>query len=420
MARTVLYANIAVLAILSSRAAAEEVAQEVRPFKVHVEDAVLIDLRDRLARTRWPDELDSAAWDYGVPLAYLRELSEYWRNTYDWRKHEAALNAFPQFVTTLDGVELHFLHVRSRHAEATPLLLVHGWPGSVWEFHRIIPMLTNPTAHGGRAEDAFHVIAPSLPGFGFSGKPKERGWSSQRMAETFAKLMARLGYTQYGAQGGDWGSGIVRWLAANDGAHCLGAHSNFPGANRPTEDPMRDVTQAELDRFQQRIVELADHKAYGAIQGTRPQTLGYALNDSPAGLAAWIIDKFWAWSDHRGNLDNSFSKDDLITNVMIYWVTQSMPSATRIYFESQHNQSRPKSMSDFAPSRPPAPLGYALFPKEINVPPRAWVERNTPTLIHWTEMPRGGHFAALEQPQLLAEDVRAFFQKVRTRRDTMR
>lgn len=179
------------------------------------------------------------------------------------------------------------------------------------------------------------------------------------------------------------------------------------------DDPMRGVTQAELDRFQQRIVELADHKAHGAIQGTRPQTLGYGLNDSPAGLAAWIIDQFWAWSDRQGNLDNSFSKDDLLTNVMFYWVTQSMPSATRIYFESQHNQPRPPSMSEFQPSGPSAPLGYALFPKEINVPPRAWVERGSPTLIHWTEMPRGGHFAALEQPQLLAGDIRAFFQKVR-------
>ena len=195
---------------------------EVRPFRIHVEDATLADLKDRLARTRWPDELSDAGWDYGVPLGYLRELCDYWRTGFDWRKHEAELNAFPQFMTKIDGVDIHFLHVRSKHENATPLVLVHGWPGSVAEFQKIIPLLTDPTAHGGTADDAFHVVAPSLPGFGFSGKPKERGWSSQRMAETTAKLMARLGYSRYGAQGGDWGGGIVRWLASNDGGHCIG------------------------------------------------------------------------------------------------------------------------------------------------------------------------------------------------------
>jgi hypothetical protein len=234
------------------------------------------------------------------------------------------------------------------------------------------------------------------------------------MAEVIAKLMTRLGYTHYGAQGGDWGGGIVRWLASADGDHCIGSHSNFPGGNKPAEDPMRGVTEAEVERSVKRNAELQDQKAYGAIQGTRPQTLGYGLNDSPAGLAAWIIDKFWAWSDHGGNLDNSFSKDDLLTDVMIYWVTQTMPSSTRIYFESQHNQSRPVSMTPFEKPHRQAPMGYALFPKEINVPPRAWVERsNNSSMIHWTEMPRGGHFAALEQPELLAGDVRTFFAKVR-------
>lgn len=388
----------------------------IQPFQVRVEEAILADLKDRLARTRWPDELDQAGWDYGVPLAYLRDLTEHWRERYDWRRHEAAINAFPQFIARMEGVDLHFLHVRSKHEKATPLVLVHGWPGSVWEFHKIIPLLTDPTAHGGTGEDAFHVVCPSLPGFGFSGKPRERGWSNNRMAEVIAKLMARLGYKRYGAQGGDWGGGIVRWLASVDGGHCIGAHSNFPGASRPTDDPMRGVTQAEIDRLTRRNIELNDHKAYGAIQGTRPQTLGYGLNDSPAGLAAWIIDKFWAWSDHGGSLDNSFSKDDLLTNIMIYWVTQSMPSSTRIYFESQHNPPRPPSLPPFQGSGKPSPVGYALFPKEINVPPRAWVERgHGAPLFHWTEMPRGGHFAALEQPGLLAEDVRLFFRKIRAR-----
>jgi pimeloyl-ACP methyl ester carboxylesterase len=395
--------------------AAVALSQDVRPFRVQVEDAVLTDLHERLAKTRWPDQIPGSSWEYGVDVEFMRQLVEYWRKDYDWRKHERALNEFPQFTTELDGVVLHFLHVRSPHADALPLILLHGWPGSIAEFQKIIPMLTEPEKFGGKASDAFHVVAPSLPGFGFSSPTRERGWSSLRMAETMAKLMAQLGYQRYGAQGGDWGSGIVRSLAGGDGAHCIGGHSNFPGANRPMDDPMRGVSQAEMDRLQKRNEELADHKAYAAIQATRPLALAFGLNDSPAGLAAWIIDKFWAWSDHGGNLENSFTKDELLTNVMIYWVTQSMPSSTRIYFESQHNLPRPASQTPFAGGGgKPSPLGFALFPKEINLPPRAWVERSHgPTMIHWTEMPRGGHFAALEQPQLLAEDVRTFFRKVR-------
>jgi pimeloyl-ACP methyl ester carboxylesterase len=389
-------------------------AEVIKPFTISVDDEVLRDLAERLKRTRWPHEIDGTGWEYGVPVRYMQELVAYWQTQYDWRKAERELNRFEQFVTRLDGLELHFLHVRSKEKDATPLVIVHGWPGSFVEFTKIIGPLTDPVAHGGKAEDAFHVVCPSLPGFGFSSPPNERGWSSQRMAATIAELMARLGYERYGAQGGDWGSGIVRWLAANDGGHCIGAHSNFPGGSQPAEAPMRGVTQQELERSQQRARELADQRAYSAIQGSRPLTLAYGLNDSPAGLAAWIIDKFWAWSDHGGNLDNSFTKDELLTNVMIYWVTQSMPAATRIYYESQHNLPRPGSMSNFSRTGRPAPVGFALFPKEINVPPRAWVERSLGgTLLHWTEMPRGGHFAALEQPELLVEDVRAFFRKVR-------
>ncbi len=386
----------------------------IRPFRIHVEDALLDDLRDRLARTHWPDQIPDSAWNYGVDRAYMQQLVSDWQTKYDWRRHERRLNEFPQFLTTIDGLDVHFVHVRSPHPEALPLVLVHGWPGSFVEFTHILPRLTEPERYGGRAEDAFHVVCPSLPGFAFSGKPQEPGWNSQRMAEVVARLMARLGYDRYGAQGGDWGSGIVRWLASNDGAHCIGAHSIFPPGSPPRDDVMRGVTQAEFDRYQARVAELADQKAYGVIQGTRPLTLGYALNDSPIGLAAWIIDKFWAWSDHGGDLDRSFSRDDLLTNAMIDWVTDSMPSAMRIYYESQHNLLRPPSLTPFESSGRAAPLGFALFPKEINVPPRAWVERSVgPQLLHWTEMPRGGHFAALEVPDLLAEDVRLFFWKVR-------
>jgi len=234
------------------------------------------------------------------------------------------------------------------------------------------------------------------------------------MAEVIAKLMARLGYEKYGAQGGDWGGGIVRWLAANDGAHCIGIHSNFPSSRPPRDNRMRGVTQAEIQRYQRRRDELADHKAYSAIQGSRPLTLSYGLTDSPVGMAAWIADKFWAWSDHGGKLENSFTKDELLTNVMIYWVSNTMPSAVRIYYESSHPSPRPKSMTPFEPTGPAAPMGFALFPKEINIPPRAWVERSAGDgMIHWTELSRGGHFAAFETPELLAHDVRLFFRKVR-------
>ena len=395
-------------------ATTKQTSERVEPFKIAVEDAVLRDLQDRLARTRWPDQIDSTDWEYGVPLAEMRQLVEHWRTKYDWRQEERKLNELDQFVTKIDGLDIHFVHMRSKEKNALPLVIVHGWPGSFVEFHKVIGPLTDPVAHGGRAEDAFHVVCPSLPGFGFSSKPQERGWSSQRMAEVIAKLMARLGYERYGAQGGDWGAGVTRWLAANDGGHCIGGHSNFPPGNQPSADPMRGVTPQELERFQQRVKELSDHRAYGAIQGTRPLTLGYGLNDSPAALAAWIVDKFWAWSDHSGNLDNSFTKDELLTNVMIYWVTNSMPSSTRIYYESQHNLPRPKSMTPFQSTGKAAPMGFALFPKEINVPPRAWVERSMGgELAHWTEMPRGGHFAALEQPNLLVEDIRTFFRMVR-------
>ena len=400
-----------------SPAQAPEGAPEVRPFKIRVDDAALEDLKRRLARTRFPDQIEKSGWDYGVDAAYLKELVEYWRTGYDWRAWERKLNGFDQFVTTIDGIDIHFAHVRSKHAGATPLLLVHGWPGSFAEFYKVIGPLTDPTAHGGEAADAFHVVVPSLPGFGFSGKPREPGWSAQRMAEVMAKLMARLGYSRYGAQGGDWGSGITLWLASNDGAHCLGGHSNFPPGGRPKDDPVRGVTAAERERLERRARELGDHRAYGAIQGTRPLTLGYALNDSPAGLAAWVVDKFWAWGDHGGDLEKSFTKDELLTNVMIYWVTESMPSSVRIYYESSHPGPRPKSMTPFASKGPPAPVGFALFPKEINVPPLAWLERAYgDRLIHWTEMPRGGHFAALEAPELLIKDVREFFRKVRQRR----
>ena len=394
-----------IVAALVSSIQAQDANTRIEPFKIAVPDEVLTDLQQRLVRTRWPDEIDASEWDYGVKLSYMKELVAYWQADYDWRKHERMFNEFDQFTTDIDGLKIHYIHVRSKEKDALPLVLTHGWPGSIYEFYKVIGPLTDPVAHGGKAEDAFHVVCPSLPGFGFSDKPRERGYSVSRMAGIVAKLMARLGYEKYGAQGGDWGAGVSNWLGRYDAEHAIGVHINFPSGGQPTMgDPWEGVTPAERERYEKRNQELQNQKAYGAIQGTRPQTLGFALNDSPAGQAAWIIDKFWVWSDHGGNLENSFTKDELLTNVMLYWVTQSGPSSARIYYEREFYTGDRKSGR--------APVGVALFPKEINVPPRKWVEAQY-NLIHFTEMPKGGHFAALEQPGLLVDDVRTFFRKVR-------
>jgi epoxide hydrolase len=376
-------------------------ADEITPFRIKADDKELKDLTERLARTRFPDQIEDAGWDYGVELGYLKEVVAYWKDKYDWRAWEKKLNAMPQFVTEIDELKIHFVHVRSKEKAAKPLLLVHGWPGSFVEFYKVVGPLTDPVAHGGKAEDAFHVVVPSLPGFGFSGKPTKKGWSMSRMSVVMAKLMSRLGYERYGVQGGDWGAGVARWLGTYDSEHVIGIHVNFPsGGPADKDDPYKGVPDEEKKRYEKRREELKNHYGYSAIQGTRPQTIGYALNDSPSGLAAWIIDKFWAWSDHKGKLENSFTKDELLTNVMIYWLTQTPASSARIYFERQQYTGGRKAG--------PVPVGVALFPKEINVLPRKWIEAQYRP-VHYTEMPRGGHFAALETPDLLVKDVRKFF-----------
>ena len=335
----------------------------------------------------------------------MRELVNYWRTKYDWRAQEEFLNRFAQFETTVDDVRIHFIHERSPHEDALPLVLTHGWPGSVFEFYKVIQPLTDPTAHGGRAEDAFHVICPSMPGYGFSGKPTARGWSVDRVGKTVAQLMQQLGYTRYGAQGGDWGASVTRWLGQNQPDEVVGIHLNFASVGKPEgDDPEAGVDETELNRMRSRRAELKDHWAYSQIQGTRPQTLGYGLNDSPAGLAAWILDKFYIWSDCRGDVENSFTKDELITNIMIYWVTDSIASSTRLYYESRR--------ASRSSGRVTTPTGVAIFPKEIVLPPRKWVEARY-NVVHWTEMPRGGHFAALEEPELFVRDVRQFFRALR-------
>ena len=377
----------------------------ITPYTIRVPDAVLTDLKTRLAMTRFPDEIAGSGWDYGTNLAYLKELVAYWQTRFDWRAQERRLNQLPQYTTNIDGLEIHFVHQRSPVPAAMPLALTHGWPGSIFEFTKIIGPLTDPARHGGQAADAFHVVAISLPGFGFSGRPDARGYSPERMAGIIATLMARLGYTRYGVQGGDWGGIISRIVALKDPTHVAGLHLNFCTAGAPPGDnPNADVPAAELTLMQERNAYMENERGYQQIQATKPQTLGYGLNDSPAGLAAWIIEKFRSWCDCDGDIEKKFTKDELLTNVMIYWATQTAASSTRIYYENR--------VAGGVQGRVTVPTACALFPKEITTPPRKWVEARY-NLVRWTPMPRGGHFAALEEPVLLVDDIRAFFRTIR-------
>jgi epoxide hydrolase len=379
--------------------------EPIEQFQICVDDLVLDDLADRLACTRFPDEIDDTGWDYGIPLGYLRELVEYWRDQYDWRAQEARLNELEHFSTRIDGQQVHFVHARSSHANAFPLLLMHGWPGSVVEFLEVIPRLTQPESHGGRAEDALHVIAPSLPGYGFSEPTRTRGWDPTRIAHAFIELMDRLGYERYGAQGGDWGAQIATRIGALDAEHCAAIHVNMPIAAPPAEPvTLTDAEQGDLAAFRQFSRE---ESAYALEQGTKPQTLGVSLNDSPAGLLAWIVEKFRAWSDCDGDPENAFTRDQLLTNVMVYWVTRTITSSARLYRESRQADLRGE-----APQYVGVPTGVARYPKEVLRFPRSWVEQRY-NVTHWAVMPRGGHFAAMEQPALFTDDVRTFFRTVR-------
>jgi pimeloyl-ACP methyl ester carboxylesterase len=379
----------------------------VTPFRIDVPDDVLTDLRQRLTNTRWPEpeavgsgeELD---WSQGIPLAYTQELATYWANEYDWRARETALNRFDQFVTEIDGLDVHFIHQRSSHPDAFPIVITHGWPGSIVEFAKVIEPLTDPTAHGGRAEDAFHVVCPSLPGYGFSGKPTATGWNVDRIAKAWETLMVRLGYERYGAQGGDWGGAVTAQIGRNVG-HCAAIHTNFPIAG-PTEEAKTNPTKedkaalAGMDYYRQW------DSGYFKEQATRPQTVGYGLVDSPAAQLAWIVEKFWSWTDCDGHPENALSRDEMLDDVMLYWVTGTGASSARLYWESM------ASFGSFG--RVELPTGVASFPKEIGAPPRSWCEPNY-AITHWTTMPRGGHFAAFEQPELFVDDLRAFFATVR-------
>jgi pimeloyl-ACP methyl ester carboxylesterase len=379
-------------------------SDNAKPFRIAVGDDVLEDLKSRLRRTRWPEAELVDDWSQGAPLKWITEVCRYWEEDYDWRRREKLLNRFDQFTTEIDGLDIHLVHVRSPHPEAMPLIITHGWPGSIVEFHKVIEPLTNPTAHGGEARDAFHVVCPSLPGFGFSAKPRTTGWGVDRIARAWAVLMDRLGYPRYGAQGGDWGSAVTTSLGALDSAHCAGIHITLAMSSRPKVEG--DPTPEEA-RALGGIKHYADwDSGYSKQQSTRPQTVGYGLTDSPAGQAAWILEKFWAWTDCDGHPENILGRDELLDNVMLYWVTASAASSARLYWES------------FGPGRRPVhkvkiPTGVAVFPREIVIPVRRWMEDNYTDIRHWREMPKGGHFAAFEQPELFIDDVRTYFRILR-------
>jgi pimeloyl-ACP methyl ester carboxylesterase len=375
-----------------------------RPFTVHVDEDVLLDLKQRLSRTRWPDELPESGWDYGTNRAYLQELVRYWREDFDWRAQERLLNSFPQFQTEIEGVTLHFLHIKGQGERPLPLIMSHGWPGSFFEMYKVIGPLTDPARFGADPADAFDLVVPSLPGYGFSGPTHTRGITPARMAELFARLMRELGYERFGAQGGDWGSYITSLLGRLYPDRLAGIHVNMLPSRSVTA---QEATNEEERRWSERRARWTrEETGYSQIQSTRPQTLAYGLNDSPAGLAGWIVEKFRVWSDCHGDVESVFTRDELLTNITIYWATQTINSSTRLYYESYHQPD-----SAFA-QRVEVPTGVAVFPAEIPVPPLS-LARRLYNIQRWTEMPAGGHFAALEQPQALVEDVRAFFRPLR-------
>ena len=376
----------------------------IEPFTIAVTDDVLDDLRRRLRATRWPEREAVSDWSQGIPLDYVQTVCHYWAEEYDWRAREAALNRFAQFRTTIDGLGIHFIHVRSPHANALPLVLTHGWPGSIVEFAKVIGPLSDPVAHGGDAADAFDVVCPALPGYGFSDKPTTTGWGVGHIADAWAQLMARLGYDRYGAQGGDWGSAVTTAIGATHGDHCIGIHVNMasarPGASAMTGEPTPEEAEAiaALEHYQRW------DSGYSKEQSTRPQTVGYGLTDSPAGQAAWILEKFWAWTDCDGHPENALTRDELLDNLMLYWVTASAASSARLYWES---------FGTFSAGEVHIPTGVAMFPKEIIKAPRHWCEKRYTDIRQWSVMERGGHFAAFEQPALFVDDVRSFFRLVR-------
>ncbi len=382
----------------------------ITPFRIDIPELELADLRWRLRGTRWPERETVDDWSQGVPLGYLYELCRYWADDYDWRATEARLNALPQFRTRIDGLGIHFVHVRSPHPDALPVILSHGWPGSIVEFGKVIGPLTDPTRYGGSAGDACHVVCPSLPGYGFSDKPSRPGWTVQRIATAWIELMARLGYERYGAQGHDWGNSITTSIGQQDPDHVAGIHV-LPPIAAPDPDTFDELTDAERESLADLRAAAESESGYSAEQATKPQTLGYGLTDSPAGLLAWIVEKFWSWADHDGNLDSVLSRDELLDNVMLYWLPATAASSARLYWESFGQVSAwfREATTDVVT----VPTGCSIFPGEVPRPSRRWAAKRYTDIRYWHELPSGGHFAAFEQPEVFVDEVRNFFRLVR-------
>ena len=378
-------------------------ADGIEPFVIGVDGAALDDLRDRLRRARWPEREPVGDWSQGVPLGYLRDLCGYWAEGYDWRAAEARLNQVPQFTTRIDGLDIHFLHVRSPHPGAVPLVMTHGWPGSFLEFEGVLGPLTDPPAHGGDPPDAFDVVVPSLPGYGFSGKPSATGWDVHRIARAWAELMTRLGYDRFLALGSDWGTSISISLALQHPGRLLGIHLVPPLA--PPDRSAGDLTGDERAALADLDQRSRTGSGYSAIQGTSPQTIGYALTDSPAGLCAWITEKLWAWADHPDDLGQVLSADQVLDNITVYWLTGTGASSARLYWESiaQVTQWFTAAAGDIVT----VPAGCSVFPKEVPRPSRRWAQRRFANIVYWNQPGRGGHFAAWEQPGLFTGEVRA-------------
>jgi microsomal epoxide hydrolase len=385
----------------------------MRPFRIEIPQADLDDLHRRIAATRWPGEVLGAGWSRGVPLGYLRELADHWLTRFDWRAAERRLNRFEQFTTEIDGVDIHYVHVRSAEPSATPLIITHGWPGSFAEFVNVIEPLTDPVAHGGTAADAFHVVVPSIPGFGFSSAPAEPGWDTDRVARAWAVLMRRLGYDRYVVQGGDWGMPISLRLGLNEPAYVAGVHVNMFAAF-PPNDPtaFESLDPADTARLEFTAMFEQDGAGWRKLQSTRPQTVAYALTDSPVGQLAWIVEKYKEWTDSKDAPEDAVDRDLMLTIVSIYWFTASAGPSAHLYYESSHLDA--DFVRTWAGPWPLAmPVGVANYPADAVRPVRRFAEPLLPTLTHWTELDRGGHFAAMEQPELFARDLRAFVRTLR-------
>ncbi|GAA5201719.1 epoxide hydrolase [Rugosimonospora acidiphila] len=380
------------------------------PYRIEVPETELTELRRRLAATRWPEPETVPDWSQGVPLAYLRKLCRYWAEEYDWRATETRLNALPQYRTVIDGLGIHFAHVRSPHPEALPLIVTNGWPGSLAEYTKVIGPLTDPTAYGGDPADAFHLVLPTLPGYGFSDKPTGAGWDVGRIAEAWARLAARLGYDRYGAHGSDWGNSVTTAIGQRDAEHVVGIHP-VPPIAAPDPATLDDLTDFERESLAMLAEEQRDGSGYAAQQSTRPQTIGYGLVDSPAALCAWIAEKYWTWTDHDGDLTAVMSPDELLDVVMLYWLPAAGASSARLYWESfaQVSEWFTSSTVDTVA----VPTGCSIFPRDVPRPSRRWAAKRYIDIRYWNVLDRGGHFPALERPDAFVRELRTFFGMVR-------